>query len=160
MAIDKEHETTGNMNYAERNAFQNKKLAAEATSSKQKQNEYDAEYEDDNEDNDEYDASDYKNVDPDVEGGKITFIKLTPEEKAADKSRVRSLSSDLTDDIFEGYDCDKAMQKAISASVAASTISTLPPLSCSVDPAARSVVPAVEFVNQFFCFHSAHLVAA
>ena len=116
MAIDKEHETTGNMNYAERNAFQNKKLA-EASSSKRKQNEYDAEYEDDNEDNDEYDESDYKTVEPDVEGGKITYIKLTPAEKAAGK-RVRSSSSDLTDNIFEGYDCEKAVQKAIDASAA------------------------------------------
>jgi len=113
MAIDKEHETTGNMNYAERNAFQNKKLAAEATSSKRKQNEYDAEYEDDNEDNDEYDASDYKTVEPDVEGGKVTYIKLTPAEKAAGK-RVRSSSTDTTDNIFEGY-----VQKAIDASAAA-----------------------------------------
>ena len=70
MAIDKEHETTGNMNYAERNAFQNKKLD-EAKSSKRKPNDYDDKYEDDNKDNDEYDDIDYKKVDPDVEGSKI-----------------------------------------------------------------------------------------
>jgi hypothetical protein len=89
--IDKEHaETTGNMNYAERNAFQNKKLA-QATSSKRKLNDYeDAEYEYDNEDNDEYDESDYKKMDPHVEGGKITYIKLTPAEKAAADKRIRS----------------------------------------------------------------------
>jgi len=112
LKIDKEHETTGTMNYAERNSYQNKKLA-EATSSKRKQNEYDAEYEEDNEDNDEYDASDYKTVEPDVEGGKVTYIKLTPAEKAAGK-RVRSSSTDTTDNIFEGY-----VQKAIDASAAA-----------------------------------------
>jgi len=117
LKIDKEHETTGTMNYAERNSYQNKKLA-EATSSKRKQNEYDAEYEEDNEDNDEYDASDYKTVEPDVEGGKVTYIKLTPAEKAAGK-RVRSSSTDTTDNIFEGYDCDKAVHKAIDASAAA-----------------------------------------
>jgi len=155
--IEKEHETTGKMNYTERNAFQNKQLDEEEKMRDDMCNEDDLNDEDKYE-NDEFDENDYKEV-SDGEGGHV-FVQLTRAEVADNKKRKRNSGGSTSSEGSGGVDClEKVTQKAIERAVVASEKASAAAVSANVASNAVAMLNA-ENEKQRIALATAQLAAS